>query len=315
MKRRAFLGGIVFSLGHCIASNANAAAAAAQIEPLDLVGLYTPVIYLHSQEQYFPEDPMAFIRASRFRHHKRMEPDQGWDKTSKRFVTSDSHAARFYNIHIRTINSYRLHRNGENRRPRDDNSGHDTDVFLQPRGARRGNRRLQNVPVFYRLVKVRGRRDIDFVIQYWYFFGYSQSPVTFGRLGSFAHQGDWEHVDIGFKGKKPVMVYCFAHGKVKKLKYSSIGKTRDGKVIAFAAKGTHGIYPKKGTHTVKVRVVGVTYTFQDVTNAGFLWDGTKTLANLTEQAWKDFAGAWGEVGTFSGTTGPLGPYLKTTPNY
>jgi hypothetical protein len=34
------------------------------------------------------------------------------------------------------------------------------------------------------------------------------------------------------------------------------------------------------------------------------------LKPLASQPWKDYAGAWGEVGNIATTTGPLGPWHK-----
>lgn len=313
MKRRGFLAKGLLAFCGLLTTEQDAVSAetASALFSVDQIKQHAPIIYLYSKEKYYPEDPMDFIRASRLRHHRKFWEDQGWNKEKNRFETGNSRAAKFYNISLKTINSFKLHKSGKNRRPRDNNSGRDTDVFLQPEGARRGNRALHKVPVFYRTKKIKDKKDIDSVIQYWCFFGYNQSPVTVGPFGSFAHQGDWEHVDIAFKGKNPIWVYFSAHGRSKKVKYKSAQKDKSGRVIAFAANGSHGMYSSKGKHTVKEDVaLGYKHSFTDIANAGTAWDLSRKLADLTIQPWKDFAGAWGEVGQFAGTTGPLGPYLK-----
>ena len=43
---------------------------------------------------------------------------------------------------------------------------------------------------------------------------------------------------------------------------------------------------------------------------GFMKKRLDKLAALEAQPWKNFAGAWGEVGELSHTTGPLGPWHK-----
>jgi len=45
-------------------------------------------------------------------------------------------------------------------------------------------------------------------------------------------------------------------------------------------------------------------------DGGMEWVITQYVQELQDQPWKDYAGAWGEVGEFATTTGPLGPWYK-----
>lgn len=56
--------------------------------------------------------------------------------------------------------------------------------------------------------------------------------------------------------------------------------------------------------------VPTAYDYTD--NKGYDWIATDNVISLVDdkQLWKYFAGAWGEVGEWSTTTGPLGPWQK-----
>jgi len=41
-----------------------------------------------------------------------------------------------------------------------------------------------------------------------------------------------------------------------------------------------------------------------------MWNITENVLKLNQQGWKNYTGAWGEVGARADTTGPLGPWLK-----
>jgi hypothetical protein len=260
---------------------------------------FAPLIQLHSGEEYFPMDPMEFLRSSRFRHHRGFRSDQGYTKAAEEWRTNDSHHRNYYDIPVAVVDSYGPHPDGKNRRPRDDNSGDDFNVFLQPRGEPSGDRfPTGRIPVF-----VHAKRDTcassksaDYVIQYWWFFGYNDGP------SSQNHQGDWEHATAVVRDDQLLGAYLAAHGRATFFDRSDLEPVQRDQVVVYVAKGSHAAYPSAGVH-------GAFGT--DLTdNGGAQWDTSQYVVPLRDRPWKRFAGAWGEVGVFADTTGPLGPWHK-----
>ncbi|MBK8096284.1 MAG: Vps62-related protein [Planctomycetes bacterium] len=262
------------------------------------IALYAPVVYLHPLENWFPMDPAEFIRRARFRHHRGWQSDQGFHRITQQWVTTNSHAAEYYDIPNNVLAAYTLHGNGENRRPRDSNCGDSYNVFLETDANQAGvadpNR---TVPVFYTY-----RRDGSWhKIQYWWFFGYNQTPVP-----GIAHQGDWEHVTVHVYNGAARSVYFAAHegGTTRQAGgFAVVGR----RPVVYLAAGTHAAYWTSGLQSYPI---GLGLSFVDFTGTGRRWETALNLRPLATQPWKDFAGAWGEVGNLGTTTGPLGPWFK-----
>jgi len=271
-----------------------------------------PIVKFHPDEKYFPMDPVEFIRKSRFRHHRGLQSDQGYHRTKKKWVTSNSKAKSYYDIPIRVINAYRKWSNGENRRPRDPNCGDDWNVFLQPKGRLKGvSRPTGKVPAFFfqrhrdtTTIPAKDRRMLNIkaekydLVSYWWFNGYNDGPL------SQNHQGDWEHVTLKLKKKKLVGVYFFAHGSTEGMVPTSRIKRTGGRVVVYCARGSHASYAAPGSYKL---ILGQK---DEAKNGGYAWDISQNLMSLRTQPWRHYAGAWGEVGDFEFTTGPLGPWHK-----
>jgi hypothetical protein len=284
---------------------------------------YAPIVKLHPLEEYCPMDPVDFIKISRFRHHRGFRKDEGFNKIRKKFVESNSRSSQYYNIPISTINSYGLVR-GKNRRPKDDNKTKYINVFLQPDNKPRGVAKpTGKVPAFYyqrtvdtttltkkqiRLLKKMGvtlKKEVYDLVSYWWFMGYNDAPYGVG------HQGDWEHVTLKLVDNKFKEVWFAAHNgppmviNKNKLNYDK----STNRFIVYCARGTHASYPKPGKFKIKIDY------FPDFVNdethkSGYPWDISQNLKSLSSQPWKNYAGAWGEVGNSQHTTGPLGPWHK-----
>ncbi|MGH8951877.1 MAG: Vps62-related protein [Acidimicrobiia bacterium] len=260
---------------------------------------FAPLVQFHSNEEYFPMDPMEFIASSRFRHHRGLGSDQGYTKAAQEWRTNDSHHRNYYDIPVDFIDDYSPHSNGKNRRPRDSNNGDSWNVFLQPSGKPSGDRHpTGRVPVFVHAKQdtCAGSKGADHVIQYWWFFGYNDG------FASQNHQGDWEHASIVVKNGSLIGAYFAAHASATYYDRSDLEFATEDQIVVYIAKGSHAAYPRVGSfHTFDV----------DKTNAGGAqWDTSRFLLPLRNRPWKDFAGAWGEVGTIADTTGPLGPWHK-----
>jgi hypothetical protein len=237
--------------------------------------------------------PSDFISQSRFRHHIGFGSDQGYNKVSLSWVTGDYHSSAYYGIPVGVIDQYGLNVDGSNRRPRDSNCGSSWNVFLQPSGSLAGNS-LPNgaVSAYYHY-----RRDTasgNHVIQYWYFCGFNDS------LGSINHQGDWEHVTVWVGSGHVVGAYLAAHDSGTYYTASQLQMV-GGRPVVYPAKGSHAAYPAPGSYFGGL---------DQCADGGVAWNTGNNLQPLATQPWKNFAGAWGEVGLSATTTGPLGPWHK-----
>lgn len=252
---------------------------------------FAPVVRIHPGEAWFPMDPLQFVRLSRFRHHRGWGADDGYNKRTLSWVRTDSHHADYYDVPVSFVNTYGPNADGSNRRPRDPDSGSSWNVFLQPVGAPAGDRTPDgDVPVFYHYRRNGGRHEI----QYWWFLGYNDAPA------SFNHQGDWEHVTVHIEQREIVGVHFASHESGTWVPRQSL-RFAGGRPVVYMARGTHASYPRPGSFY---------FGIDETADGGHQWDVAQSLLSLGAQPWKDFAGAWGEVGTIATTTGPLGPWHK-----
>lgn len=264
------------------------------------IRMLAPVFRFHQDDDYRPMDPIDFISRSRFRHHRGWGSDQGYDKSSQQWKTNDDHDAKYYNIPVNFINGYGLHANGENRRPRDSNNGSNWNVFLQPRENPRGTASPDGyVPTFYIPTVIPPLNlfgGADLVIQYWLFYGYNNA------IGTINHQGDWEHATALLKNGELVGAILSQHESSEFVSVDEL-EFEGQHWVAYSAKGTHANHPRAGWFWY---AGGIEYT----SSAGPRMRTWLNLKLLENQPWKDYAGAWGEVGIFASTTGPLGPWHK-----
>ncbi len=260
-----------------------------------------------STENYFPMNPDDFIRLSRFRRHRSGTSDDGYSKTKGKFIDgSNSHDPEFYDIPVSIINSYypKDEKRMLNNRPKDPNAVAPF-VFLEPDDNLYGDSQPnQRVAAF--------KYKSGNIIQYWLFFGYNYA--TFGPI-SASHQGDWECITITLgKDNKISEVELSAHTGSNKYKANILGQLEitpignDQLLTVYCARGTHALFNHPGTYPHEV--LGV--TVNDYTDArGYSWNITDKIIDLNTVKWRDYAGAWGEVGVYKDdTTGPLGPWPK-----
>ena len=262
--------------------------------------MFAPKILFHPKEQYFPMNPIDFISKSRFRHHIGLGEDYGYNKILQKWVKTNDKSTEYYDMPFDILVKFGLNNdaNRTNRRPRDKNRGKKWNVFLQADGKPEGKQNSTgNVPCFF----VQIDADHDYVFhQYWFFFGYNPSLVGI----DLSHQGDWEDYTAVTKNGELVGAILSAHGKRTCYKKEQLEMDK-GQVQVYSALGTHALYPRAG-------FFGKFGT--DKTKAGgYTWDTSQNIELLSAQPWKDYAGAWGEVGELSATTGPLGAWHKLIP--
>lgn len=258
--------------------------------------MHAPIIKLHPEEQFFPMDPLLFIQTSRFRHHRGFSVidagiDEGFNTATQTWDKNNAKDPEYFNVPVDFVNSFTLHSDGRNRRPRDSNAGDNWNVFLQPDGKPTGNPNpTNNVPVF-----LYERADGSFrLYQFWFFFGFNGSVLS--------HQGDWEDVTIKVNSDGQVDgAFLSAHGRRPFFPRNEL-TIEDDRVVVYCSRVTHAFFPNPGTFG---------FPAPDVTSAGgHTWDTSGNVEDLFLQPWRDFAGAWGEVGDLVHTTGPLGPWYK-----
>ena len=251
-------------------------------------------VSLHPNEGYNPMDPMEFIKISRFRQHIAGGPDKGYSKYEKGFIESDSKEPNeFVNIPVSVINEHHTNDIHTNVRPRDEHSDSSYElVFLQPIVEQLGNMEpTGRVPVFTyssnHIVngQTRERRE------YWLFYGYNEAPM-------FSHQGDWERVTLDIYNGRIVGAWLDQHGTPEYYDANELDLTESNGIqvlTVYSEQGTHATYEKSGSGN---------------TGHGYQWEITKKVEKLADQDWVLYAGAWGEVGMFAASTGPLGPWYK-----
>ncbi|MEM9510484.1 MAG: hypothetical protein AAGA16_22840, partial [Cyanobacteria bacterium P01_E01_bin.35] len=80
---------------------------------------FAPIVLLHPEDTHFPMHPLEFISVSRFRHHISWGQDFGYNKVAQEWIRTNERSPEYYDIPLDVINSFGLHPNGDNRRPRD----------------------------------------------------------------------------------------------------------------------------------------------------------------------------------------------------
>ena len=264
-------------------------------------------------------NPTDFITLSRFRRHNGGSSDDGYNKNNNGFVNGNSHSAEYYNIPVNTINSYHLMGSDAlyNLRPRDKNSIGNNEVFLQPDDHLNGNLNPNGtVPVFtyssfYTDINsgIKGERR-----EFWVFYGYDEA----GAAGvSFSHQGDWERIILDIIDDNIQGAWLSQHTNLiyypaEQLEISKSNGIQTLKV--YSAEGSHAHYNKAGDFSI-LDIMGIDIDKDHTRDGGYQWNITKNVLPLEQQEWKDYAGAWGEIGTGiqpwgDATSGPLGPWYK-----
>lgn len=155
-------------------------------------------------------------------------------------------------------------------------------------------------------------------IAYWLFYGHSKF------LGTFQHQGDWEHVTLRLKdGVADGAFFAVHHYKYfvdpSNLEYD------DGRIVVYSAKNRHASWWKAGDYVPQPppwqdeeevgelgerRRISLPFLKDETSSEGVRWDVSGNLQVLADQPWRHYAGAWGRLGKGNNGTGPLGPWYK-----
>lgn len=278
---------------------------------LALAERHAPLVRFHASEKHFPMEPDRYRRISRFRESRPFpSPDRGWREPGG-FETSDRWGAGYEGLPWDPIlaESRRPYPAGafdppraRNRRPRDGNNreGGTRGIFLQRRAVADGEfapvarpRRI-DAPAFLDVRLQAGARHRYVMVLYWFWYELNWWHAF------YTHQGDWEHVtwiwdlETFEQGGAPGWAFFAQHNG---------GDARDWEKLHFADSGhvQPVIFVNPAGHPCQPEAEGP---------HPHSWKSGRDLRWLAEQPWRDFAGAWGEVGESVHTTGPLGPAFK-----
>jgi len=278
---------------------------------LETVHRFAPQLRFHTSERHFPTDPQDFKIRARFRE-SRPGSDRGWHPRRRAWEDGDGRGPDYLDADWNDIRDESLKRFPDtvhfpplarNLRPRDDRNleGGTNGLFLQRDGALSDresgtNPAAPGAPRPPVLVDTDYDPDLSVVrVLYWFFYDLNWWKIF------ITHEGDWEHVTYVFTPEAfqahqpPLWVYFAQHDSGFFLEFSSLT------LVA----GTHPvIYVDPDGHPCR-HVVShpARYTRH--------WlPAREDMRFVPTAAWRDFAGAWGEVGISTHTTGPLGPFYK-----
>lgn len=278
---------------------------------------FAPRLFFHLHERHFPSDPERFRADSRFREALEGRRDRGWHKESG-WETSNRRGADYVGVDWKTIE-------GETSNMTGDYASLDPTIrpTLRPRGRRNLNRAagrpndglflerndaldrtssgrppmfgVVTAPVFLDIVTVDTNAGRLIKVLFWFFY-----ELNYWR-GFLTHEGDWEHVtylasvdDIQNR-RPPGYVYFAQHNTGEVRPFSSLSSSM----------GSHpDMYVDRHGHPTLAEVAdpGEYVRHWNIWEQEWLW--------VRDQDWRDFSGAWGEVGQTKHTTGPTGPWFK-----
>lgn len=146
---------------------------------------------------------------------------------------------------------------------------------------------------------------------YWMFYPYNNGKrvcigvyTSFGCIGGYStfgnHVGDWESVTIRFVDGQPSQVALSQHSGDQVFDYHDPAlQFIEGRLVVYAAKGSHGLYHDAARHIY--RRLGNGDFLADDTAAGTLWRTGNRVVEFDPTAapftgalsWLNFAGRWG----------------------
>jgi len=313
-------------------------ATAPQFDAPEIVKKYAPVVYLHSNDEYRPGDPMTFIRSSELRWSHQAQnrilstcvdhPEAATglidaSRLGEGAITPYTHMPKG---HSSTSCDHRTDmaelEASDHTRPFDGSKRKNIlgqeqgymkeGFFLDPdnqnnelrRGIQSGITEFPGAPVFYEYVEHK-------YITYWFFYPYDRFELPL-PLPDQEHEGDWERISIQLNESDEIAHVAFHTHDGKLVLPKEAVEFEGTHPVVFSAKGSHASYPSP-RDDFETALPG----FPDQTNRGPKWTTLNSLLKVESQPWYGFGGAWGEVGEVpklfdfpvSGSifTGPLGP--------
>ena len=145
-------------------------------------------------------------------------------------------------------------------------------------------------------------------VQYWFFYAYNDF------VGSFNHEGDWEHITVTTdeQGAFHSAHYGQHEGGTDygKEQLSFVLETHP---VVYVADGSHASYPNVGSHDIP----NVPRNDDQTYAGGPVWQTWKKWVNVGErrrtrngQRFLRYGGRWGEIGNTPWTSGPVTPTFQ-----
>lgn len=244
----------------------------------DIVDKWTPIVYFHSEEKYFPCSIEWILQHSTLVDYN--------DDTKKSPVTNRDlyENAKKYNF-----------------------QGHnDGDVILSFDKSIYMGQSLSDAPC-YAIFRTKDNKNY---ITYIFLFAYNGEYDILGLTKVGMHPGDIEHITVETNNDNQLLrVFYGAHGSTDGIwiKADDV-PLENGKIVAYSALHGHGLYPKIGT---VIRLYGLSNDYTDngikwTPKASIIYDKDNSSFNIDTMGWSVYYGRIGgsqEKGDTSGITG------------
>lgn len=320
------------AIGGCGESGADSNPDRRKIATIDLEATFAPLVSLHPRESRMPAGGTWFVKRSmllfaedhgcpdrkiavgRTLNEQRTVivnwlPPAGlgkgmyWRNPHNVHCGLDFDRRFFTDQHTRPYDDARSDRLG-------DREGWTLDLVDRARNGEGRRRRMGRQTVLESVPSYVGRRgeEVDgepgLRLSYWLLYGLNEPRSADGIEGQLVHEGDWERVDVllqrtlGADAYRPVSLVLYSDGDHRAMAWRDVIRIEDRRSgkrthpLLLAARGSHTLAPGSGWPCPRCPA----------------WRTWQEVADLREQPWYGFGGAWGDVEDNSLTTGPLGPH-------
>jgi len=209
--------------------------------------------------------------------------------------------------HAVEVDTHQLTRPFDSGKDRGEGLAPEEGFYLDLIDAARGGperRGLGVVPVYADTEPATVDGEPGLELEYWMLFGMHAPPAATGS----AHEGDWERFEVVVRTVRedeyvPVAVRLHGPDASRELPWTALEHVAD----AGSGAATHPVLvASRGDHTLSV-------ARSSRCGRCAAWRTWRSTPDALLQPWYGFGGAWGEVGTDSATTGPLGPNVGGWP--
>lgn len=245
---------------------------AEKLSRIEILKQYAPLIYLHSQEKYFPCSVEWFASQSSL-----------WKITSstKEAIQKRSPKKKIFDagdLKAQDISKLKNYT--------------DAQYFLKPKSKKMltGEPLADNkcqAPCYAHMLN---KADGGFLIQYLFFYAYNGPTLTIGPVSFGTHEGDWEHIDVHVGADYSITdIFLAAHGANRFGVYANLKKLgwyENTHPIIYSSLYGHSSYPE---------IMTIPNKALDRTNKGATWDTQHAIIDIDApgQEWIQFRGFWG----------------------
>ncbi|KAF1942136.1 hypothetical protein EJ02DRAFT_465977 [Clathrospora elynae] len=214
----------------------------------DYVLKYAPLVYLYSQDQYFPTDIQAFL-------------DHTTPRANFSEVPGPSKPLTASNVNQMGADVYLTSNDDVTKDP----------AWLQ--GTKPdSNGKTNNAITAAVIVNDKGNGNVDAFYMYFYAYNYGGEVLGWSALNFGNHVGDWEHTMVRFANGVPKAVWYSQHANGEAFTYPTVEKSGD-RPIAYSAGGSHANYAIPGTHDHTIPNLNLPAgVLEDHTDKGVMWD-------------------------------------------